>query len=79
MVWVSALVWPWVWACTADPGDGSLVFIDDLTTDEFWILQGDHICSHDAEPTGWTFSLQRDNDLKRISNVKSAVTCTPFT
>ncbi len=49
------------WACMAASGTGSLVFIDDVTTDkkqkdEFWSVSGNIICSYSAKcfRTHWT-------------------------
>ncbi len=43
------------WACMAASGTGSLVFIDDVTT-EFWSVSGNIICSYSAKcfRTHWT-------------------------
>ncbi len=63
------------WACMAASGTGSLVFIDDVTTDKcsrmnsevFRAILSAHIQPNASELIGRRFTLQMDNDPKHTA------------
>ena len=56
------------WACLAASGVGSLIFIDDVTDDEFTSLTSANLWRNASKLIGRNVLMQQDNDPKHTAN-----------